>query len=142
MANGLYDKGREGFLGGDIDWDGNKIRAILVDTGAYTVDKVNHQFLSDIPAIARIATSPPLTGKTIAAGVADADDTVVALVTGTSVEAVAIVKAAVNDAAADDAASAQRLIAWLDTGLGLPFSPNGGDVNIKWPNDATRIFKL
>lgn len=142
MANGLYDSGREGFLGGEIDWNDHKIKAYLVDTGAYTVDKVNHKWLSDIPAIARIAASPILTGKTITAGVADADDTVVPLVTGTSVEAVAIVKAANSDGAADDAASAQRLIAWLDTGLGLPFSPNGGDVNIKWPNDANRIFKL
>jgi len=142
MANRLYDKGREGFLGGDIDWNTHKIRAVLIDTGAYTVDTTNHQFLSDIPAGARIATSPPLTGKTITAGVADADDTVVALVTGTSVEAVAIVKAAALDASADDAATAQRLICWLDTGIGLPFSPNGGDVNLKWPNDANRIFKL
>src|SRR5690348_14993943 len=34
MANSLYDKGREGFLDGSIDWDTDTIKAALVDLGA------------------------------------------------------------------------------------------------------------
>ena len=72
MANALYDKGREAFLAGGINWSGDSIKAVLVDTGAYTVNLATHQFLSDIPAGARIATSANLGSKTVAAGVADA----------------------------------------------------------------------
>lgn len=43
---------------------------------------------------------------------------------------------------ADVAQSAQRLIAWIDTGTNIPVVPNGGDVNITWDNGANKIFKL
>jgi hypothetical protein len=43
---------------------------------------------------------------------------------------------------ADVAASAQRLIAWIDTGTNIPVVPNGGDVNITWDSGANKIFKL
>ena len=33
MANALFEKGREGFLDGTIDWDTNTIKAALIDTG-------------------------------------------------------------------------------------------------------------
>jgi len=49
MASILYDKGREGFLDGSIDWDTDDVRAILVDAGAYTVSAA-HDFLDDIAA--------------------------------------------------------------------------------------------
>ena len=57
MANGLYDAARESFLNADIDWSVDDIRAILVDTGTYTVNLTTHNFLDDIPAGARIAVS-------------------------------------------------------------------------------------
>ena len=57
MANGLYDASRESFLNEDIDWSVDDIRAILVDTGTYTVNLTTHNFLDDIPAGARIAVS-------------------------------------------------------------------------------------
>ncbi|MCB1764366.1 MAG: hypothetical protein KDI27_14680, partial [Gammaproteobacteria bacterium] len=62
--NSLYDKGREGFLGGDIDWDADDIRVILVDTNDYIVDLANHEFLTDVPGAARVAVSSSLTSKT------------------------------------------------------------------------------
>jgi len=37
MANALYDFGREGFLGGDIDWDANDIRLIFIDEADDTI---------------------------------------------------------------------------------------------------------
>lgn len=57
LANALYDLGREGFLAGEIDWDTATIKAILVDTGLYTVDLATHKFVSSIAAGARVATS-------------------------------------------------------------------------------------
>ena len=41
---------------------------------------------------------------------------------------------------ADVAASAQRLIAWVDTGTGLPVTPNGADVNVVF--NASGLFTL
>jgi len=90
MANALYDKGRQGFLDGSIDWDTDDIRVILVDTGAYTVNLATHDNLDDVPGGARIATSAALGGKTATDGIADATDIVFTAVTGTTVEALVI----------------------------------------------------
>jgi hypothetical protein len=135
MASALYDNGRAGFLSGDIDWDANNIKAVLVDTGAYTVNLGSHQFLSDIPSGARIATSGNLSGKTTTAGVADAADVTFTAVTGASVEAIVVYQDT-------GAAGTSRLIAYVDTATGLPLTPNGGDVTLAWDNGANKIFKL
>lgn len=142
LANVLYDPGREGFLAGEIDWDTAVIKAVLVDTGAYTPDTANHKFLSSIAAGARIATSAALTAKTITAGVADAADLLYAALTGTSIEAIVLVQSSAVGGGADVADTAQRLIAFIDTATGLPYTPSGADLNVAWDNGANRIFKL
>lgn len=136
MANALYDKGREGFLDGSIDWDTHDIRAILVDSGAYTVNLSTHDNLDDIAGGARIAVSSALTTKTVTNGVADADDVTFSAVAGTtSVEAIVLYKHTGTE-------STSRLIAYMDTGTGLPFTTNGGDVIVSWDSGSNRIFKL
>lgn len=135
MANALYDKGREGFLDGSIDWDTNDIRVILVDTGTYSVNLGTHDFLDDIPGGARVATSSSLSGKTVTAGVADANDVTFTAVTGSTVEAIVIYQHTGVE-------STSRLIAYIDTATGLPLTPNGGDVTIQWDSGTNRIFKL
>lgn len=135
MANQLYPKGREGFLAGDIDWDANDIRAVLVDTGQYTFNTV-HDNLDDIPVSARVATATSgLTGKTVTDGVADANDVTFTNVSGATIEALVLYKHTGTE-------STSRLIAYVDTATGLPFTPNGGDVTIAWSNTADRIFRL
>ncbi|MDR6416900.1 hypothetical protein [Pseudarthrobacter sulfonivorans] len=42
----------------------------------------------------------------------------------------------------DVAATAPRLIAWIDMGMNFPIVPNGGDVTIAWDSGANKIFKL
>lgn len=135
MANALYDKGREGFLDGSIDWDTHTIKAVLVDTGAYTVDLAAHDNLDDIPSGARISTSGALASKTVTNGVADAADVTFTAVSGATVEAVVIYKDTGTE-------STSRLIAYIDTATGLPLTPNGADVNVVWDNGANKIFKL
>jgi ApbE superfamily uncharacterized protein (UPF0280 family) len=133
MANALYDKGRQGFLEGAVDWDTDDIRCLLVDTGTYTVDLANHDNLDDVTGV--VATSGSLTGKTVTNGVADADDVTFTAVTGATVEALVIYKHT-------GTAATSRLIAYLDTGTGLPVTPNGGNITVQWDNGANRIFKL
>jgi hypothetical protein len=135
MANALYDKGREGFLGKLIGWDTDDIRVILVDTADYTVALTTHDFLDDVPVAARVKVSAALTGKTIAAGVADAADVTLSAVTGDPSEALVIYQHTGVE-------STSRLIAYIDTATGLPVTPNGGDITITWDNGANKIFKL
>ena len=135
MANALYDKGREGFLDGSIDWDTNDIKVILVDAADCTVDLATHQYLSDVPAAARVATSGNLANKTVTAGVADADDITFTAVTGDQCEALIIYQDT-------EVETTSRLIAYIDTANGLPITPNGEDINVVWASGANKIFKL
>jgi hypothetical protein len=135
MASGLYDKAREAFLEADIDWGANDIRAILIDSGTYTVNLSTHQFLSSIPSGARIAVSGSLTSKTSTNGVADAADVTFTAVSGATIEAIVLYVHTGTDATA-------RLICYIDSGVGLPITPNGGDITIRWDNGSLKIFKL
>lgn len=135
MANALYDLGRESFLKGEISWSADNIKVVLVDTGSYTANMSTDQFLSDVPAAARVATSGNLGTKTTSAGVADAANVTLSAVSGAVSEALVIY---------DDGASStvSRLIAYIDSATGLPVTPNGGDITITWDDGANKIFKL
>ena len=135
MSNGLYEKGREKFARAQINWDSDDIKCVLVDNGAYTVNLALHEFLSDIPAGARLATSANFTGKNSANGACDADDVTWPAVTATSGESVAVYKDTGN-------AATSPLLCYVDTATGLPVVPNGGDIIIIWDNGIYKIFKL
>lgn len=133
MANVLYNKAKEALLTGSIVWSTDNIKAVLIDTGEYNFS-ASHQFLSDIPSAARIATSANLSSKTSTDGVADAADATYSAVSGATVEAIALYKDT-------GTASTSRLLYYIDTGTsGLPFTPNGGDIIISW--NASGIFRL
>jgi hypothetical protein len=135
MANALYDAGREGFLGGDIDWDANDIRLIFHDNADDTINLATDDFLDDVAAAARVATSGSFASKTKTAGVADAADVVVASVSGDQFEAIVIY-------AHTGTEGTSRLIAAIDTATGLPCTPNGADITVQWDSGSNRIFKL
>lgn len=135
MANSLYGKGREKFLRGQLDWATSNIKAILVDNAYYTVDINAHEFVSSVPALARIAVSTNLTGKTDLLGIADADNVTFPLVSGATAEALILYK----DTGVE---GTSPLIAYWDTASGLVLTPNGGDVIVNWDNGPNKIFKL
>lgn len=135
MVNRMYDYGRQQFLEGQIHWLTDNIKAVLIDVADYTANTATHQYLSDVPAAARVATSANLANKTSAAGVADADDITWSNVTGDVSEAVVIYKDT-----GDAATSA--LIAYIDVATGLPVTPNTGPIAVTWDNGANKIFKL
>jgi hypothetical protein len=187
MADSLFEKGREGFLDGTLDWDTNSFKDILMDTGTADVavktitaasnatpivitatahgfangdivvvnDVVGNLAANGVWKIAnqaantfeltdpvtgtnavgsaaytsggyavclgpsaagdnlddvdgtRVGTDQTLTGNTVTAGVADANDATHTAVTGNSVEAVAIYKDT-------GTASTSRMVAFLD----------------------------
>lgn len=135
MANRLYDKAREAFLNGDLSWLGDNQKAILVDLDDYTPDFSTDEFLSDIPLASRVATSPNLSGKDATAGVADCDDITWTAVTGDQSEAIIIFQDTGLEASS-------RLICYMDTAVGLPVTPNGGDITVQIDNGTNKLFKL
>ncbi|MFW9894102.1 MAG: hypothetical protein ACFFFO_18000 [Candidatus Thorarchaeota archaeon] len=135
MANALYDKGREGFLAGDIDWDGNNIKVLLSDDTDYVKNLSTDDYLDDIASAAIEATSGNLTTKAVTAGVADADNVTWSSVSGDECEEVV-------GYADTGASSTSRLIFNIDTATGLPVTPNGGDIQVTWDDGSNKIFKL
>jgi hypothetical protein len=142
MANALFDPGREGFLAGEIDWDTAVIKASLVR--GYTFSAA-HKFVSEITGAGGtlVATTAAFTTKTVTGGVADADNmTWTAVPAGAAIPAVVIFQSSAVTGGADVAATAQRLIGYIDSATALPVTPNGGDIVVSWDNGASRIFKL
>ena len=137
MANALYVAFRNGVLGSHatrVDLDADTIKAALIDHGTDTPNITTDDFYNDISAGLVGALSSALTSKTIgtvAAGVFDADNVTFTAVSGSSVESVNLLKDT-------GTASTSDLIAYFDTGTGLPVTPNGGDITVTW--NASGIF--
>ena len=118
-----------------VDLDGDTIKAILVDLADYTYNAA-HEFLSDVPAAARVATSAALANKTVSARVFDADNAAFTAVAGDQVEAIILYKDTGVEATS-------RLVLFLDTGItGMPYTPSGADVTVAWDNGANKIARL
>lgn len=127
MANLRYPKykaAQEKALTPDLSSGAVNVKAVLVDFGAYTYSAA-HEFLSDVPGGARIATSGNLTTKAVSAadGSFDFDDFVFTAVTGVPCEAIIFY----HDTGV---AGTSRLICIIDTATGLPVTPNGADINV------------
>ena len=137
MANALYVAFRNGVLGSHatrVDLDADTIKAALIDHGTDTPAPTTDDFYNDISPGLVGALSSALTTKTIgvvAAGVFDADNVTFTAVSGNSVESVNLLKDTGTPTTSD-------LIAYFDTGTGLPVTPNGGDITVTW--NASGIF--
>ena len=141
MANALYDKARERFLTGQLNWLTDDLKVILIDTATYTFAS-SHEFLSSVDVGARITNPTTLVNKTAANGAADADNATFAAVSGPTLEALIIYKQVlgVDGVTPDDSLSV--LLAYIDTATGLPITPNGGDIIVTWDNGVNKIFRL
>jgi len=135
MANNLYTKAKQALLAADIDLDADTIKAVFVDGADYTPNLATHQYLSDIPSAARVATSGALQNKTVTDGVFDADDITVTAVSGDQFEYIVLFK----DTGVE---GTSRLLLLIDTATGLPCTPSGSDITIQWSGGADKIFRL
>ncbi len=142
MASALFGPGREGFLDGTIDWDTAVIKVALVR--GYTFNST-HKFVSDVTGASGTlhVTSSALASKTVTNGTADAADvTYTAVTTNATNHYLLVFQASAVTGGADVATSAQRLIAYIDTGTNIPVQPNGGDITITWDSGSNKIFTL
>lgn len=135
MANAIYPLYKQALLdaSANVDLNDGDVRVILVDTNDYTYSAA-HDFLDDVAAGSRVATSGALQNTTVTNGTFDADDITLSSVSGDQSEALIIYIHTGNEATS-------RLVAYIDTGVtGLPITPNGGNINIAW--NASGIFTL
>lgn len=131
MTSVIYPKAAEAMLQGNLNLTGT-VKAVLVDTADYTYSAA-HDNLDDVPAGARVATSNALASKTYTNGTFDAADLTWASVTGDQAEAIIIY----IDSGVE---STSKLVAYIDSGTGLPVTPNSGDIDVQW--NAAGIFSL
>lgn len=131
MANKIYPKAFERAMKGGLALDSADIKCVAVDLADYTYSDA-HEFLSDVPAPARVATSGNLASKTIATVTSDdvrfdAADFAFTAVTGDQFEAlIYYVDTGV--------AGTSYLLCFKDTGItGAPFTPSGSDINVTIP---------
>lgn len=143
MADAFFDQGLNGILAGEIDFDTATIKCIL--GRGYTFSAA-HKFLSEATGFVAVSSTPALASKTIGTpgpGVADAADTAWSSVpTGAACPCFLIVQTSAVTGGADVATTAQRLIAYIDSYTGLPVTPNGANINLTFPGDVNRIFKI
>jgi len=133
MANALYNKGRNAFLTGEIDWLSDTIRAALVST-SYSPDLATDEYWIEVSSY--VVGSPViLNGKAAVDGIADANPIVYSAVSGSQIGSIVLYKDTGNS-------TTSRLIAFIDNGVGFPITPNGGNIGITWDTGANKIFRL
>lgn len=127
MANVVYPKALQRCLSTGLALDTVGARAVLSDSADYTYSAV-HEFLSDVPAGARVSVSANLTTPTIGNGVFDSDDFVFPLATGDQSEQLIVYHHTIGGASAD---TQRPLILYYDTGIGgMPITPNGQNITV------------
>ena len=141
MANAVFPKAKEGFLDGGIDLDTAVIKVALVRGYTYSS---SHEFVSDVTATGTLhATSAALSSIDVTDGVFDAADvTFTTPSTDSNDHSLLIFQSSAVGGGSDVAASSQRVIAWIDTGTGIPIKPAGGDITVVWDNGSNKIFSL
>jgi hypothetical protein len=142
VANAVYPKAKEGFLDGSIDLDTAVVKVALVRGYTYSS---SHEFVSDVTGASGTlhATSAALTSIDVTNGVLDAADvTFTTPATDANQHSLLIFQSSAVAGGADVAASSQRVIAWIDTGTGVPIIPAGGDITVVWDSGANKIFSL
>ena len=132
--SGVYSKGREAILRGDVPWLTADIKAVFV-TSAYTPNFTTDQYLSDVPVPARVGVSESLSDKTVTNGWASAEAITWDALSGAACAAFVIVKDT------GDLASS-LLLAYINSGFtNLPLDPTGTKVTLI-PDPATGLFRI
>ena len=134
MANNMYNKARQAFLEKGLSWPVDTFKAVQIDTAYYTFNAA-HEFLSDVAALSVVGAAVTLASKTSVDGAARANSPTFATVTGPTIEALIIYQDT-------GVSTTSRLICYIDNAVGLPITPNGGDIIVLWDTGVNGIFRL
>lgn len=131
--SGCYLKYKEQLQQAGINLLTDDIRAMLVLSSYAFVN--THAFLSDLGAVDN-GRSAALGTKDVTNGVFDAADSTLTALASSASNGLIIFKHTGVDATA-------RVIAYIDSGVGLPFTPEAGQAcPLVWDNGASKIFAL
>lgn len=126
MANAIYPKAKKAFQAGLIDLTAVNVRAIMVDGADYTYS-ATHEFLSDVPAGARVAVSGNLSSKALGDdGSFDSADPSLVGVSGDPTEILILYVHTGTD-------GTSRLLAYYDNAE-VAATPDGGNFNVLVPS--------
>jgi hypothetical protein len=136
MSNFIYGKAKEAFLNGLIDISNDQVSVVFVKN-TYVPSVSSDEFLSDIGASNIASSAVNLVNVTNQLGIIDAQDILLNQHTGEAFKAVVIF---INKILAENS----RLIAYIDTSNGLPFSGTNQpiDITISWNNDSNKIISI
>lgn len=136
MANAVYNKWVGKIISDRLAAQDMKVVLVNVSgAGTLYAFAQTHEFLSDIVAGARIATSGNLAAKTFVDGTFDAADLIPAFssASGDISEAIVIYEDT-------GVAATSSLVAFIDTATGLAITPDGNNIDINW--NVAGIFSL
>ena len=125
MANALYDSYKKSLLDAGNDYLSDGITIFAVSSG-YTFS-ASHSVKADL-GVNIVKESQALGGKTSTAGLADANTTTLFNVTGHQVTGFVVYNS-----------TRDQLMAYYDTAVGLPLTPNGTDIQITIPSGLFQI---
>jgi hypothetical protein len=139
----ITDPSRQAWVDKNISWTADDVRVVLIQTtgtGSVTPSS-SWTTLADITSGARVfvssgQTPTSLANKTNVSGVMDADDFTCKSVFGNAAGAVALIQFNAGTP------EASRVLIVIDSGPGLPVTPNGGDITLQWNNGTNKIAKI
>ena len=138
--NFLFDHARAALKAGEIDWERDNIKAMLLTAG-FGLSPQSHErlFLGNIPLPACISEGVPLTGRQIIDGCISAKDITFpadALSPDRNDISAIVIYAYSGDAATSP------LIAYLGDAQGLPLTPNGNPILFHWDLEKPSIHNV
>lgn len=141
MANAAFNRFKSGVQLADYDLTVASIKASLVR--GYTFD-ATHSTVADVTGAGGTlnGTTAALVNPSVTAGVFDADDTSLTAAANASNHGLLLYQSSAVTGGADVPASQQLLIAYYDTGTGLPIQPGAGTVNVAWSSGASKILAV
>jgi hypothetical protein len=137
MANFIYGKAKQALLNGQINFSASNYKLLLINSSLYTPSQNSDEFVSNVNTSAITARSDNISSITNVLGVLDADDVNIASYSGGSFQAVVLYQVGSTD-------SSSRLVFYIDTGIGLPYTLTNQNVpiTINWSNALTKIISL
>jgi len=137
MANFVYGKAKQALLNGQINFSANNYKLLFIKSSLYTFSQDSDEFVSNISANAITARTDNIANITNTLGVLDADDVTIASYSGGPFNVVVLYQVGVAD-------SSSRLVFYIDTGIGLPYTFTNQElpITINWSNTLTKIMSL
>lgn len=139
MANSEYNRFNQGILSADYDLVVASIKCSLVR--GYTFSAA-HATMADVVSAGGTlnGTSAALTNPTVTNGLFDADNTTISTTASAVNHVLVVFQASAVTGGADVAQNLQLLIAYYDTGTGLPIQPGTGTVTVTWAAASPNIL--